>query len=412
MRAGESLVEVWAGLSHASALAELGVLLACLLLAWAVVGLARRHAPDSIWFGVNGIDGVLFPLLALALVVAARAGLAQMMPIALLRLAVPILASLAIIRTMARVLRVVFPDSQPVRTIERTLSWLVWLAMVLWITDLWPMVLDQMEALHWKIGGNNVTLRSLLEGLLTALVTLMLVLWLSAAIEARLLAATRVSMSVRKIAANATRALLLLVGLLIALSSAGIPLAALSVFGGALGVGIGFGLQKLAANYISGFVILFERSLRIGDTVRVDNFEGRITDITTRYTVLRATNGRESIVPNEMLITQRVENSSFADPNVALTTVVQVAYGTDLDRLLPLMSAAVQAVPRVLAEPSCTVQLSNFAPDGLELTVVFWIGDIENGQGNVRSDVNLAVLRCLSEHSVEIPFPQRVVRQA
>jgi small-conductance mechanosensitive channel len=412
MRAGESLVEVWAGLSHASALLELGALAACLLLAWAVVRLARRHAPDSIWFGVNGVDGVLFPLLALALVMAARAGLALLMPIALLRLAIPILASLAIVRTMARVLRVVFPDSQPVRTIERTLSWLVWLAMVLWITDLWPTVLDQMEALHWKVGGTKVSLRSILEGTLTALVALVLVLWLSAAIEARLLKATRLSMSVRKIAANLTRALLSLVGLLIALSSAGIPLTALSVFGGAIGVGIGFGLQKLAANYISGFVILFERSLRIGDTVRVDNFEGRITDITTRYTVIRAANGRESIVPNEMLITQRVENCSFADPKVALTTTVQVAYGTDLDRLLPRLTAVVQGVPRVLADPPCTVQLSSFAPDGLELTVVFWIGDIENGQGNVRSDVNMAVLRCLDAQHIEIPFPQRVVRQA
>jgi small-conductance mechanosensitive channel len=199
---------------------------------------------------------------------------------------------------------------------------------------------------------------------------------------------------------------------LVALSAAGIPLTALSVLGGALGVGIGFGLQKLAANYVSGFVILAERSLRIGDTIKVDGFEGRITDITTRYTVVRAGNGRESLVPNEMLITQRVENCSFADPKLALTTVVQVAYGTDLARLLPLLSDAVHAVPRVLNDPPSAVQLSNFAADGLELTIVFWIADVENGQGNVRSDVNMAVLRCLTEHGVDIPFPQRVVRQA
>jgi small-conductance mechanosensitive channel len=218
-------------------------------------------------------------------------------------------------------------------------------------------------------------------------------------------------MSVRKMAANATRALLLVVGVLVALSAAGIPLGALSVLGGAIGVGIGFGLQKLAANYISGFVILAERSLRIGDIVKVDGFEGRITDITTRYTVVRAGNGRESLIPNEMLITQRVENASFADPKVAVSTVVQVAYGTDLDSLLPPLKAAVHAVPRVLAEPSCAVMLSNFAADGIELTVGFWIGDVENGEGNVRSDVNFAILRCFAQHKIEIPFPQRVVRQ-
>ena len=204
--------------------------------------------------------------------------------------------------------------------------------------------------------------------------------------------------------------MLLLVGLLVAMSAAGIPLGALSVLGGAVGVGIGLGLQKLAANYVSGFVILAERSLRIGDVVKVDNFEGCITDISARYTVLRANNGRESIVPNEMMITQRVENCSFADPQVALTTVVQVAYGTDLQGLIPQLVDAMQAVPRVLALPAPAVQLSNFAADGLELTLVFWISDMENGQGNVRSDVNLAVLRTIDQAGVEIPFPQRVMR--
>jgi small-conductance mechanosensitive channel len=412
MRAGETLSQVWAALSRSSALAELGVLAACVLLAWGAVLLARRHTPSGIWFGTRAIDGVLFPVLALGLVLASRVALAQVMPIGLLRLAVPILAGLAIIRTLARVLSVAFPNSQAVRVFARTLSWLVWLGMVLWITDLLPMLLDTTEEVQWKIGGTNVTLLAIIQGGLTALTAMVLVLWLSAVIEARLMRATRVNLSVRKIAANATRALLLLVGLLVALSAAGIPLAALSVLGGAVGVGIGFGLQKLAANYVSGFVILAERSLRIGDTIKVDNFEGRITDISTRYTVVRAPNGRESLVPNELLITQRVENCSFADPKVALTTAVQVAYGSDLDRLLPRLASAVHAVPRVLADPACAVQLSNFAADGLELTIVFWIGDMENGQGNVRSDVNLAVLRCLGEQGVEIPFPQRVMRQA
>jgi small-conductance mechanosensitive channel len=210
-------------------------------------------------------------------------------------------------------------------------------------------------------------------------------------------------------AANALRALLLFIGLIFALEAAGIDLTALGVLGGALGVGIGFGLQRLAANYISGFVILAERSMRIGDLVKVDNFEGRITDITTRYTVIRALNGREAIVPNEMMITQRVENSSLADPQVQLNSTVQVAYGTDLDQLIPQLTAVVAAVPRVVTTPAPGVLLSAFAADGLELTIAFWIADPHNGQGNVRSDVNLAVLRCLNAAAVEIPFPQRVV---
>lgn len=155
----------------------------------------------------------------------------------------------------------------------------------------------------------------MIEGALTAAAVLLIALWISAAIESRLLrSATGAELSLRKAVSNAVRALLIFVGLIMALSAVGIDLTALSVLGGAVGVGIGFGLQKLASNYVSGFVILAERSMRIGDNVRVDNFEGRITDINARYTVVRSSTGRESIVPNEMLIIQRVENLSLADP--------------------------------------------------------------------------------------------------
>jgi len=200
------------------------------------------------------------------------------------------------------------------------------------------------------------------------------------------------------------------VGLLLALSAVGIDLTALSVLGGAIGVGLGLGLQKLAANYVSGFVILTERALRIGDTVKVDGFEGRISDITTRYTVLRALNGREAIVPNEMMVTQRVESATLADSRMALNTVVQVGYDTDLDALVPQILAVLPGVARVIADPVPGVQLSAFAADGLELTISFWIADPENGTGSVKSDVNMALLRLFNRNGIEIPFPQRVVR--
>jgi small-conductance mechanosensitive channel len=159
--------------------------------------------------------------------------------------------------------------------------------------------------------------RNLIEGALTAVLVLVLALWLSAALEARLLRGATDNLSCARWRPMRCARCCCFVGLMFALSAAGIDLTALGVLGGALGVGIGLGLQKLAANYVSGFVILAERSMRIGDVVKVDGFEGRITDISTRYTVIRALNGRESIVPNEMMITQRVENASLADPKVA-----------------------------------------------------------------------------------------------
>ncbi len=402
-------------LQQPPALVEAALLLVCLAASWLLVRLLRGAAPaagDSIWFGSRIVDGVFFPVLLLLLALLARWGLyAQGQPVALFKLVVPLLVALVVIRLTVRVLHQAFPTSGFMRVVERSVSWLAWAAMALWVTGALPLILHELDSISWKIGSTHISVRNLIEGAVTAVLVLVLTLWLSAALEARLLRGATDNLSIRKMAANALRALLLLMGLMFALSAAGIDLTALGVMGGALGVGIGLGLQKLAANYVSGFVILAERSMSIGDVVKADGFEGTITDISTRYTVIRALNGRESIVPNEMMITQRIENSSLADPKVAISTVVQVAYGTDLDRLMPRMRQVVSQVPRVIGDPGPSVLLSNFAADGLELTVAFWIEDPENGQLGPRSEVNLALLKLFGEMGVEIPFPQRVVRQ-
>lgn len=409
---GDELVALGRSLLTPTALTELAVFAACLGLAWAVVRLLRGPQAErgSIWFGRSIVDGVLFPVLALLLALVARRLLADMLPLAVFRLVVPILVSLVAIRLTVRVLRAAYPESALMRLVERSVSWFAWLGMVLWVTGILPVVLEELDQITWKMGGATVSVRNLIEGVLSAVLVMVVALWISAALEARLLKGTGATLSLRKMAANAARALLIFVGLMFALTAAGIDLTALGVLGGAVGVGIGLGLQKLAANYVSGFVILAERSVRIGDMVTVDGFEGRVTDITTRYTVIRALNGRESIVPNEMLITQRVENASLADTRVVLSTVVQVAYGTEVEPLIAAMAQAVAGVPRVLPDPG--VRLTAFAADGLELTVYFQISDPENGSANVRSDVNLAILRLFVEQGVEIPYPQRVVRQA
>jgi small-conductance mechanosensitive channel len=349
-------------------------------------------------------------VLLLTLAYVARSALAQQVPLAVFKVAIPVLVSLVVIRFGVKVLQAAFSSAPWVRVMERTISWLAWGFMVLWVSGLLPIVLEEMEQITWKMGASTVSLRTLIEGALTAGAMLIVTLWISAALEARLLkSAIGGDLSLRKALSNATRAILMFLGLIVALSAVGIDLTALSVLGGAVGVGIGFGLQKLAANYVSGFVILAERSMRIGDNVRVDNFEGRITDITTRYTLIRSAAGRESIVPNEMLITNRVENLSLADPKVWQSTVVSVGYDSDVDAVRRLLVEAALAQPRVLREPAPSAALSAFGADGLEFTLGYWIADPENGQLNLRSDINLAVLAALRMHGIEIPYPQRVV---
>jgi small-conductance mechanosensitive channel len=403
-------------------LIELTALAGCALLAGLLVWLLARgvshlrHGSEdsSILFGRSIVDGVLFPLLLLSLVYAAHAMLLVLkFPQVLLKVALPALLALALIRLSVKVLQAAFPSAPMMRVLERSVSWLAWALMVLWVSGLLPVILDELDQIRWKVGASTLSVLTLLQGVLTTGVVLLLALWVSAAIESRLLReATGGELSLRKAVSNATRAALMFVGLLLALSSVGIDLTALSVLGGAIGVGVGFGLQKLAANYVSGFVILAERSVRIGDSIRVDTFEGRITDIKARYTVVRAPSGRESIVPNEMFIINRIENLSLTDTRVLQSTVVSVGYDSDAALVMRLLIEAATAQERVLADPEPGANLTNFGADGLEFTLNYWIADPENGLQNLRSLINLQILQSLREHHIDIPYPQRVVHAA
>lgn len=412
----DSLQAWFMALAQKAALIEFLVLAVCMGLAWWLTSLLRRAVGTkddrSILFGRKILDGVMFPVVLLCLGYAARAMLAAALPITVFVVAMPVLVALAVIRLGVKVLQVAFKDAPLVRALERTISWLVWLGLVLWLSGLLPLILAELDTIHWRVGASSMSVRTLIEGALTAGGVLIVALWISSAIETRLLrSAVGNDLSLRKAVSNATRALLVFVGLLVALSAVGIDLTALSVLGGAIGVGIGFGLQKLAASYVSGFVMLAEHSVRIGDMVRVDGFEGRITDINARYTVVRALTGRESIVPNEIFISSRIENLSLADSRVMLSTVVSVGYDSDVDLVLRLLSEAASCQTRVLKDPDPvpSVNLTNLGVDGLEFTVNFWVLDPENGQQNIRSLVNMTILKSLREHGIQIPYPQRVV---
>jgi small-conductance mechanosensitive channel len=223
---------------------------------------------------------------------------------------------------------------------------------------------------------------------------------------------TQMNLSLRMALSKAARTVLLILAVLVALPAVGIDLTVLSVFGGALGVGIGFGLQKVASNYISGFIILLDRSVRIGDLVTVDNKYGEVSQINTRYTLLRSMDGTESIVPNEMLISQTVVNHSLSKPSVRVALPVQVSYDTDLEQAEALLLEAAHDQKRVIfddPENLPRVYLKEFADNGVLLELAVWIRDPTEGQNNLRSDINWAIWRRFKAAGIEIPFPQRVV---
>ena len=403
-------------LKQLAVIVALGLL--SLLLVYLVRKLSSKWLSDeqqraTVTLGKRNFDGLLFPALWLVLTYTASHGTYATVRYSLFRLALPAILALLLIRTLVKILRLTFREWRWIRVLERTVSWVIWIGVVLWISGLLPMLLQLLDGMQIRIGSIKTNVLALVFAPVTVVLALLVSLWLASLLEARLLRdATGSTLSLRKIISNAARALLLLVGLLVGLHAVDIDLTALSVFGGALGVGVGLGLQKLASNYVSGFVVLAERSVRIGDYVKIDGFEGTITDITARYTVLHSWNGVEAILPNDMLVNQRVENRSLSDLRVWHSVTVTVGYGNDVDLVQSLLLEAALSQPRVLRDPAPLANLENFGVDGLDFRLGFWITDPENGTGLLRSEICKHILRSLDLHQISIPYPQRVLHIA
>ena len=360
--------------------------------------------------GVRSFARVLGPLLILGLLAVAKLVLARNhIHVNLLRLAFPLFASFALIRTAFYLLRRVFARHGPlgatILTFEKIFSLLVWLAVAMYITGLWPDVFDYLNDTLLPLGRHKVSLATILQAAASVVVLLMLALWAGTALEERLMGVEGMHSSLRVVMARMSRAVLIVVAVLVSLNMVGIDLTVLSVFGGAFGVGLGLGMQKIASNYVSGFVILLERSLAIGDMISVDKYTGKVTRINTRYTVLQGLDGVETVLPNEMLISGPVQNQSLSSRMVRVSTVLNVAYGTDLDSLIPLLEGLAVGVPRVLETPAPGVSLNKFSPDGFELELGFWISDPEGGRGGVVSDVNKKIYALVKAGDIKLASP-------
>jgi small-conductance mechanosensitive channel len=263
-----------------------------------------------------------------------------------------------------------------------------------------------MQAMQLPLGKTPVSLWVLLSGTMSVIITLLVTLWICSALEARLMRARSVDMNLRVVLARIGRGFMVLVALLLGLSFAGLDLTLLSVFGGALGVGLGLGLQKIASNYVSGFIILLDRSLRIGDLVSVDKFYGAVARINTRYTVLKGVDGTEAIVPNEMLVALPVTNHSRDERRVRLAFKVFLRYGADLQRALRTAVEEAAAHPLVLREPGPTALLLGYTADNMEIEVGCWIRDAEAGvRTEIQSAIAVAIHDRFRAEAIGAPFP-------
>lgn len=399
---------------------QVGAIALSILLGWGLSRLLRSwlRGDDSQTgvrrFGMESFGRVVGPLAIVCLLALSQVLLAHWHHINLIKLALPIFGSLAVIRLVFYLLRRVFSRhgelGAALLTFEKIFQLVVWVAVALYILGYWDDIHRYLDHIEVHLGKNKVTVAEILQAAISVVVLLVLAMWAGAALEERLMHVETLHSNLRVVMARVGRAVLIVVAVLFSLNMVGIDLTVLSVFGGALGVGLGFGLQKIASNYVSGFIILLDRSLAIGDMITVDKFSGRVARINTRYTVLAGLDGVESIVPNEMLVSGVVQNSSLTSKYVWLGTKVSVAYDTDLDFALKLLEEAAATVPRVLTERPPAATLLAFGADGLELQLGFWISDPENGRGGVTSDVNRAIWKALKDNQISVPFPQREMR--
>jgi small-conductance mechanosensitive channel len=400
---------------------QLVVLAACLAVAWPLARLVvrrlkARYAASSfaLRFAVASLERAMFPLFGWLLVIAARYGLEPVMSASVLRLALVPLFGITFLYFAFYILRRVLSSSGQVHgmllLVEKVLTTLVWAAMALYVLGLLWDVMNWMESIRFSLGGKQkISLADTLAAAVWILLTVLVAMWFGSWLEERLMRSMGLDSNLKVVLTRLSKALLLLVSLLLSLSLVGIDLTVLSVFGGALGVGLGLGLQKIASNYISGFIILLDRSVKLGDQITVDKYTGIVSQIRTRYTVVRNGDG-ETLVPNEQLVAQPVQNHSFSNTNVRVATRVQADYAADPETVLALLVEAAKDIPRLLAEPAPSAFLVLFGDNGIEYELAGYIADPQNGKLGVQSALNRAIWRKFREHGISIPYPQREVR--
>lgn len=406
--------EIQADMNTPVVLWQLSIIIAAVVTAWMINGVLRqyvmRHAPEHWKLTIGGINRALFPLTSLVFVFSSQMILLGWQHTSLLQLAGRLLLAMAAIRLIVYFMRYVFPSGGWLKALESVIAWSIWGALALHLTGVLPQLMQGLEGMRFNIGKNQLNLLLVLQALLTVIVTIFIALWLSRLLENRLMRTEHVNVNLRVILTKLIRIVLLFIATLIALSAVGLDITLLSVFGGALGVGLGFGLQRIASNYVSGFILLLDKSMQIGDVITVDSHYGVVSDLRTRYLVLRKLDGTEVIIPNEALIVNSVINHSFSDHKARVQVPVQISYDSPLELAMQLISSFAVQHPRVLKVPEPAVHIKGFGESGIDLMLSIWIPDPEEGSAGLQSEIYLEIWRAFQENNICIPYPQREVR--
>lgn len=347
----------------------------------------------------SSLSRLMLPFFALVLAILGRWALDHWYPTHLLNVVVPLLFALVLVRAAVYMLRRIFPRQQWLHPWERVIGWTVWGGLALYITGLLPEILALLDSISFRIGTHRLSVLLIAQGILAFTVSILLALWLASSFEARVMLAKGLDINQRFILSKITRTILVVIAVLIALPMVGFDITVLSVFGGALGVGLGFGLQKIASNYISGFIILLDRSLHIGDVVTVDNRKGEVISLTTRYVVLKGEDGTDFLIPNDTFITSAVASQTYCDRRLRLVFPMQISYDSPMELAMNIMRDAAKKRQQILAEPEPTVYFKEFTDNGIILELIVWIED-PGCTLRLRSDLTLEIWSEFQKHGI------------
>jgi small-conductance mechanosensitive channel len=414
-------------LSTRNVLIEIGAVALCLLAGW-FVGAALRERyrrrrikePTALtwsYFASQGSVVATPAIVALGLVVLARSLLqAAHFDITVLDAAARLIGAYVIVRVVVLLFTASLGNKSWMQNWESRVTLFLWLIIAADYLGWLDPIISSLDSIGVAAGRSRITLWSVLKLLFTLTLFVLVAAWVSRWVERRLKKLSNLAPSTRIGIAKFANAFLIAMSILMGLNAAGVDLTALTVLTGAIGLGLGFGLQSIAANFVSGFVLLMDRSIKPGDVISLsgqsgtstENF-GWVQELRGRYVVVRDRDGIEMLVPNQQLISNAVINWSYTDPRIRLKLPIRVSYRDDPETALKLLLTACEGQSRVLSEPAPVSRLMQFGDSGIELELRFWISDPQEGVNNVRSEVNRAIWRLFRQHNITIPVAQREI---
>ena len=327
-----------------------------------------------------------------------------------------LLALLALIRLLAFLLRLSLGRGTRIMAWELRVTLIVWALIATQLLGWWDAIVTGLDSIGLSKGATRITIWSVMKALATVTIFVVVSVWIARWIDRRVSSIQELAPSTRIGIGKFAYAFLIALGVLLGLQSSGVDLTALTVFSGAIGLGLGFGLQAIAANFVSGFVLLIDRSIKPGDVISFTGTTGTSTtgfgwveELRGRHIVIRDRDGVATLVPNQNVITNPLINWSYGHPRVRLRLPVRIGYQDDVELALYLLLQAAEH-PRILRDPPAVSRLLEFADYGMEIELRFWIGDPAEGVNNVRSDVNRRIWALFRENGITIPPAQREIR--